>query len=369
MCSSDLSPETPLGHGLTEGSPDLASVAPSDGRRPRENPGNPTVASGSGGLGDGYHDPSRGTSHVGPGASTEATAASKVAAGDGSRDPHCPGASPSPALEPAAKTKLGYLADLLGIPEAEVARDPLCRAVASCPGKPQSEVGQNDGSNTNSSKAKVVASDGLPHPNSGETSTGPASTNEAMELSDDSQLSFMTAQNTITPGTSGAESESTATSPEPTMAWGSNISEVLSKDKARKLRRKENLKRAKARKAEANLSEEVAAFNISGASGAPGSSGTNPKKDDGRGAKKAFSAAAKPKEFIRGYALLNISAVGVDKDGNPKPVTIPKSKWLAFIGEFQSKLTEGWEYDRSILLNAPKTHWIGWRSEIGRAHV
>ena len=47
------SPETPLGHGQTEGSPDLASAAPSDGRRPRENPGNPTVASGSGGLGDG----------------------------------------------------------------------------------------------------------------------------------------------------------------------------------------------------------------------------------------------------------------------------------------------------------------------------
>ena len=93
---------------------------------------------------------------------------------------------------------------------------------------------------------------------------------------------------------------------------------------------------------------------------------STPKKDDGPGAKKAFNAAAKPKEFIRGYALLNISAMGVDKDGNPKQITIPKSKWLAFIGEFQSKLTGGWEYDRSILLNAPKTHWIGWRSGRGQ---
>ena len=287
---SAVSPETPLGHGQTEGSPDLVSAAPSDGCRPRENPGNPTVASGSGGLGDGHHDLFRGTSHVGPGASTEATTASKVAAGDGSSDPNSPGASLSPAEETAVKSNIGYLADLLGIPEAEVARDPLCRAVASCPGKPQLEVGQTDGSNTNSSKAEVVAPDGLLHPNSGETSTGPASTSEAMDATDDSQSSFVTTNTTLTANVSNVSSGSTIISPEPSVAWGENISSVLSKDKARKLRRKENIKNAKARKAEGNLSAGVAAFNISGVPKASGLGNSTPKKDDGPGAKKAFNA-------------------------------------------------------------------------------
>ena len=338
----------------------------SDGRRPREDPGNPKVASGSGGLSDGHHDPSRGTSTAGPGASSEATAASSAAAGDGTSDPHCPGASSSPTLDKAAKTNLGYLADLLGIPEAEAALDPFCRAAASCPGKPQLEIGQNDGHNNKSSMATATASDGLPHPNSGETSTGLAQASEAMDTTDDAQSSFVTTKTSLTADASTISSDSTIVSPEPSVAWGENISSVLSKDKARKLRRKENIKKAKARKAEGNLSAEVAAFNISGAPKSSGLGNSTPKKDDGAGTKKAFNAAAKPKEFIRGYALLNISAMGVDRDGNPKQIAIPKSKWLAFIGEFQSKLTEGWEFDRSILLNAPKTHWIGWRSGRGQ---
>ena len=359
-------PEVPRGHGSAGGSPDSVSAAPSTDCRPRVNPGNPTVASGPGGLGDGHHDLFRGTSPQGPGASNEATSASSVAAGDGSIDPNSLGASSSPARNKADKIKLGHLAELLGIPEAEAALDPLCRAVASCPGLPTEEGSLNSGQTQKSSEVLAAAEDGLLHPDSEEASPSPSSPKEAMDVTDDSQSSFITSKTSQTPSASGSGSLSTSQSPEPAMVWGDNISLVLSKDKARKLRRKENIKRAKARKAEANLANEVAAFNISGSAGAPSSSGSDPKKDDGTGAKKSFKAAAKPKEFIRGHALLNISAIGTDKDGNPKQIVIPKSKWLSFIGEFQSNLTKGWEFDRSILLNAPKTHWIGWRSGRGQ---
>ena len=193
-----------------------------------------------------------------------------------------------------------------------------------------------------------------------------ASPPEVMDTTDDSQSSFVTSHSSVTPGTSGTGSDSTIVSPEPSLAWGNNINSVLTKDKARKLRRKENLKKAKARKAEASLSKDVEAFNISDVPPTSGQKNTNPKKDDGPRAKKSFRDAAKPKEFTRGFALLHVSAIGSDKDGNPLEISIPKSKWLSFIGEFQAKLTEGWEYDHKILLNAPKTHWISWRSGRGQ---
>ena len=46
--------------------------------------------------------------------------------------------------------------------------------------------------------------------------------------------------------------------------------------------------------------------------------------------------------------------------------SIPKSRWLAFFGEFQSKITEGWQQNPSLLLQAPKIHWVGWRSGRGQ---
>ena len=119
-------------------------------------------------------------------------------------------------------------------------------------------------------------------------------------------------------------------------------------------------------RSEAALSRDVEAFNLSDVPQSTGPKDSTPKKDDGHRTKKSFSAAAKPKGTTRGFALLHISAIGTDKDGNPTQISIPRSKWLSFIGEFQSNLTAGWEFDRSILLNAPKTHWISWRSGRGQ---
>ena len=203
------------------------------------------------------------------------------------------------------------------------------------------------------SEASVEADGGLPHPDSEEALSSPTLADEDEAMTEDLSRTVKALIPNATPSTSGAGVGHTNPPQEPEMVWGDNINHVLSKDKARKLRRKEHMKKAKALKAASALTEGAAALKISDVQAPSGARSNIPKKDDGSAA-KSFAKAAKPKEFIRGYALLNIQAIGVDKDGNSKPVAIPKSKWLAFIGEFQSKLTEGWEYDRSILLNAPK---------------
>ena len=309
------------------------------------------------------HNLFRGTSPSGPGAPTEANKAPLVEAAEGPSGPDCPGTSKGPA-KTTPPINLGYLADLLGLSEAEAARDPLCRAMASSPDGTTLEAGHTDGSKT-SSEALAEADRGLLHPDSEEALLSPTLDNEDEAMTEDSFQTVVSSTPNATPSTSGAGTGQTNPLSAPQMVWGENITNVLSKDKARKLRRKEHMKKAKALKAASALSEGAAALQISDAKVPSGSSGNNPKKADGPAA-KSFANAAKPKEFIRGFALLNIQAIGTDKDGNPQPVTIPKSKWLAFIGEFQSKLTEGWEFDRSILLNAPKTHWIGWRSGRGQ---
>ena len=354
-------PVNPPGRVPPGGSPELVSEAPPGARRPGGDPDRPNVASGSGGLGE-DHDLIRGTP-FGPGASTKATKAPLVEAAEGPSGPNSPGTSKGPA-KAVPSIKLGHLADLLGLSEAEVARDPLCRVLTSSPDEPMLGVGLKDGSKL-SSEALEEADGGLLHPNSEEALSSPTLVNEDEAMTEDSFRTVVTSTPHATPSTSGAGTGQSNPLPEPQMAWGDNITSVLSKDKARKLRRKEHMKKAKALKAASALSEGAAALKISDAQVPSGSQGNNPKKADGPKA-KSFANAAKPKEFIRGFALLNIQAIGTDKDGNPKPVTIPKSKWLAFIGEFQSKLTEGWEFDRSILLNAPKTHWIGWRSGRGQ---
>ena len=174
----------PSGHDLLGGGPELVSAAPPGGRRPGDEPACPSVASDPGGLGDGHHDLFRGTLPVGPGVSNEATVAPPVEALEGSSSPHCSGASSGPAGDPAA-TNLGQMADLLGISEAEAARDPFCRVVASCPGKPLSEAGQ-EATPKPSSKASVAADDGLLHPHSGEALLSPALTDEDSVMTEDS---------------------------------------------------------------------------------------------------------------------------------------------------------------------------------------
>ena len=166
-------PVSPPGRDPKKVGPEHVSAASSESRRPGDKPASPSLASSSGGDGDGHHDLLRGTSPSGPGAATEVTAPPMVAAEDGTIGPTSVGASSGPAKDKAAKIKLGHLAELLGIPEAEAATDPFCRDVASGPGKLPLEDGRKVGPTTMASKAEVVASDGLLHPSSGETLVSP----------------------------------------------------------------------------------------------------------------------------------------------------------------------------------------------------
>ena len=208
---------SPPGRGLTEVGPELVSAASSEGRRPEDNPANPSVASGSGGLGDGHHDLLRGTSPSGPGASKEDTAPPAAAALDGSGRPTSAGTSSGPAKDKGAKIKLGHLAELLGIPEAEAARDLFCREVASGPGSLSMEDGQKDGSPSATSEATVEAADG-PFHQLGKALASPALATEVMDTTDDSQSSFVTTKTSATPSTSGAGNDSNVQSPNPLMA-------------------------------------------------------------------------------------------------------------------------------------------------------
>ena len=147
---------------------------------------------------------------------------------------------------------------------------------------------------------------------------------------------------------------------------------------------REHAKKAKAAKAAANSNATPDEES--------GSRTNDPEDDDGQGgpqpSKKSYKQATSEEDKPRGFALLQINAT--DNGAENNSVTIPKSRWLAFYGEFQSKLTEGWQQNPSLLLNAPKIHWVGWRSgrgqiltkdkesndrlvealdEIGRAHV
>ena len=142
--------------------------------------------------------------------------------------------------------------------------------------------------------------------------------------------------------------------------WGANVLHSLDKDQSRRKRKREHAKKAKAAKAAANSNTNP--------DEEPDPQTNDPEDDDGQGnpnpSKKSYKQATSEEEKPRGFALLQINAT--DNGADNQSVTIPKSRWLSFYGEFQSKLTEGWQQNPSLLLNAPKIHWVGWRSGRGQ---
>ena len=145
--------------------------------------------------------------------------------------------------------------------------------------------------------------------------------------------------------------------------WGKNVLSSLDKDQSRRKRRRENAKKAKAAKATAKQNERVHEDDDSHTNDPGDNDGS---EDHVPPKKKTYRQAATEDEKPRGYALLQITATINGEDGGNKPLPIPKSRWLAFFGEFQSKITEGWQQNPSLLLQAPKIHWVGWRSGRGQ---